>query len=72
MVFDPRSEEALVIMGTDLFLAVVSKPLSKESGYVIRVHGMDGCLDDFIIERLQVFRGLEDDIRSAFNLHNRP
>jgi len=41
MVFDPRSENALVIVGADLFLTVIGNALSQEGGNVIWLYRND-------------------------------
>lgn len=72
VVLDPRSEDALIIVCTNLFGTVISDSLSKESGDVVRLHSIYRSVDDFIIDWCQVFRLTEHDIRGTFDLLNRP
>lgn len=54
MVFDPRSEDPLVIVGSDFFLTVIGNTLSQKGGNIIRFYGKDCCPDNLIIKRSQV------------------
>lgn len=50
MVLGSYAEDALVIICTDFFGAVVSNTLFKERGDVIRFGGGYRCPDDLIID----------------------
>ena len=52
MVFDPCSEDTLVIVGADFFFTVVGNTLSQECGNVIRLYRKDCGSDNFIIKGL--------------------
>lgn len=72
MVFDPRAEDALVVIRTNLFGAVISNTLSEECGDIIWLYRKYRSADDFIIKGFQIFRLFEHDIRCTFNLLDRP
>ncbi len=68
MVFDPCPKDALVIIRSDFFLAVISNALAREGCDIVWFYSKNGGADDFIIKGLQVFRSFEHDVRGAFNL----
>ncbi len=72
MVFDSRSENALIVIGSDFFDAVIGNPLPKEGRNIIRVNGEDGGFDNLAIDRLQYFTVAEYNIGGAFDLLNAP
>lgn len=72
MVFDPRTENTLVIAGADFFLTVMGNPLPQEDGNVIRLYGKDRRSDGLIIEGFLVARLFEHDVRCAFDLLDDP
>ena len=51
MVFDPRAEDALVVIRTNLFGAVISNTLSEECGDIPWLYGEYRSADDLIIYR---------------------
>lgn len=67
MAFDPRAEDPLVVIDADSFLTVISDPLSKKCGNVIRFHRKDCGFDNLIIKRSQVVRLFGRDISRALN-----
>lgn len=67
MVFDPRFENPLVIVGSDFFLIVIDNTLYQKSGNIIRFYGKDCCLDNFVIKRSQIVWVLEHDIYCTLN-----
>ena len=71
MVFDPRTEDTLVIIRTNLFGAVISNTLPKENGDVIRFDGEYRCPDDLIINRFEIFLLAEHNVSCTFNLLDR-
>src|SRR5699024_1537475 len=72
MVFDPRTEDTLVIIRTNLFGAVISNTLPKESGDVVWFHSEDCRADDLIIKRFEIFLLAEHNVSRAFNLLDCP
>ena len=63
MVFDPRSEDALIIVCANLFGTVISDSLSKESGDVVRLHSIYRSADELNFHSIFVsnlFRVLTD------------
>lgn len=72
MVFDPRPENPLVIVGSDFFLTVIGNTLSKKSSNVVRFYSVDCCPDDLIIKGFQITWLFKHDIRSTLNLLNCP
>ena len=59
MVFDPRAEDALVVIRTNLFGAVISNTLSEECGDILWLYGQYRSADDLIIYRREIFRFAE-------------
>ena len=72
MVLDPRAEDALVIIRTNLFGAGISNTLSKESGDIVWFHSEDYSADDLIIKRFEIFLLAEHNVGCAFNLLDSP
>ena len=72
MVFNPRPEDSLIIVGSDFFLTVVGNTLAKEGGNVIRFHCKDCGPDNLIIKGFEILWVFEHDVRGAFDLLNRP
>src|SRR5699024_11111566 len=72
MVFDPRTEDTLVIIRANLFGVIISNTLPKESGDVVWFHSEDCSADDLIINRFEIFRSAEHNVSRTFNLLDRP
>ena len=72
MVFDPRSENALVIVGADFFLTVIGNTLSQEGGDVVRLYRKDRRPDNLVIKWFQVTRLFEHDVCCALDLLDSP
>lgn len=72
MVFDPRPENPLVIVGSDFFLTVISNTLSQKGGNVIWFYCKECCPDNLIIKGCQVIWVFEHDICCTPNLLHRP
>ena len=72
MVFDPRAEDALVVIRTNLFGAVISNTLSEESGNVVWFHSEDRSADDLIIKGLEILRFSKHNVSCTFNLLDCP
>ena len=72
MVFDPRAEDALVVIRTNLLGAVISNTLSKESGNVVWFHSEDRSADDLIIKGLKILWFAKHNVSRTFNLLDCP
>ena len=54
--FEPRTENTLVIVGTDFFLTVIGNTLSWECGNVIRLYHKERRLDNLTAMRCALVR----------------
>ncbi len=72
MVFNSRSENALIVIGSDFFDAVIGNPLPKKGRNIIRIDGEDSGFDHLVIDRLQYFTLAEYNVGRAFDLLNTP
>lgn len=72
MVFDPRAEDALVVIRVDLFGAIIGNTLPEACGDILWLYGEYHSADDFIIYRWEIFRFAERNVSHTFNLLNRP
>ena len=72
MVFDPRSENALVIVGADFFLTVTGNTLSQKGGDVVRLYHKDCRPDNLVIKWFQVTGLFEHEVGCALNLLDSP
>ena len=68
MVFDSRPKNSLVIVGSNLFDAVVGNPFPKKYSNIIRIDGEYGSLDDLAIDGLQYFTSAKYNIGGAPSL----
>ena len=68
MVFNPRAEDALVVIRANLFGAVISNTLSKESSNVVWFHSEDRSANVLIIKRLEILRFVKHNVSRTFNL----
>lgn len=72
MVFNPCSEDTLVIVGADFLLTVVGNTLSQEGGYVVWLYRKDFRPDNPVIMRFQAILLFGHDVCCAFNLLDSP
>ena len=72
MVFDSRTEDPLVVVGSDFFLVVISDTSPQECGDIIRFYSKVCCADDLIIKGLQVLWLFKHDISGRLNLLDCP
>ena len=72
MVFDPCTEDTLVIIRSNFFRAVISNTLSKESSDVVWFHSEYRGADDLIIKRFEIFLLAEHNVSRTFYLLDSP
>jgi len=71
-MFDTGSFDPRVKVITHFILIAAVGFAAKERGNVLGLDRVNGCADDFIINRLKVALLVEDDISSVFDLHKTP
>jgi hypothetical protein len=71
-VFDPRSFDADVETVAHLAFVLCVQFAARESGYVVRLHGMDRRARQVLIDRLQIRLFAKDDVGSVFALVHTP